>query len=111
MNKPKITFNYSRSSRYKNYPIDGVFGGVLPSANIWFDVFVEKGRVPETVECEIDVKTGTVTEIKNLLVKNEVERELQAGFTMNLETAKILRKWLDEKISVIESELKKSNKP
>ncbi|NBV07277.1 MAG: hypothetical protein EBS06_08625 [Proteobacteria bacterium] len=105
--KPKIVFNYQKSNEYKNYHIDGVFGGVLPTTNVWFDVFIEKRDFPKKVECELDVKTGVLTEVKqsNPVKDNEILRELQAGFTMSLDTAKTVRNWLDEKIKLIESEL------
>lgn len=103
-NKPRITFNYQKADKYKNYHIDGVYGGLLPTGNIWFDVFIEKGLVPDCSIFEVDGETGRSNEIESSPdTKNKLLRELQSGFTMSLSTAKIVKEWLDEKIRAAET--------
>jgi hypothetical protein len=105
--KPQVNFKYQKSAGYRNYQIDGVFGGILPTTKIWFDPFIEKGCSPEEVLCELN-NDGSVSEVKRIPAEknNEVVRELQSGFVMDLGMAKTLREWLDDKISRIEAELK-----
>lgn len=40
--KPQINFKYQKSAGYRNYQVDGIFGGILPTTKIWLDIFVEK---------------------------------------------------------------------
>lgn len=109
--KPQITFKYQKSPNYKNYHIDGVFGGFLPNTKIWFDIFFEKGNSPEQIVCNIN-NDGSITEVERTPTEkqNEIVRELQAGFSMDLQMAKTLRDWLDEKITKLEAEIDKINK-
>jgi hypothetical protein len=111
INKQKIAFNYQKSSNYQNFYIDGVYGGVLPTGNIWFDTFIEKGLTPDIVVSEIDMKTGNLNEVsKSPDTNGKMLRELQSGFVLNLSTAKVLRDWLEGKIEIIEKADKKIKK-
>ncbi len=105
--KPQINFKYQKSAGYRNYQVDGIFGGILPTTKIWLDIFVEKGYSPEEILCEVN-KDGSVSEIKRSPAEknNEITRELQSGFIMDLAMAKTVREWLDDKIQRIEDELK-----
>ena len=108
--KPKITFNYQKSKNYQNHNIDGLYGGVLPTGSIWFDVFIEKGVIPDTVISEVN-QDGNLQDVeKSQDTNNKILRELQCGFTLNLTTAKTIRSWLDKKIKTIESAEKQTNK-
>jgi len=111
INKPKITFNYKKSDHYRNHHIDGLYGGVLPSGNIWFDIFIEKGLLPDTVISEVDVQAGILNDIeKSTDTDNKILRELQCGFTLSLSTAKVVKDWLDSKIKLIEDAEQQNNK-
>lgn len=106
-NKPKITFIYNKADSYRNYHIDGIYGGLLPTGNIWFDPFVEKGLLPDNVVSEVNIETGDLTDIKKSPDdNNKILRELQSGFILNLSTAEKIRDWLDDKIKVIQQNTK-----
>ena len=104
--KPQINFKYQKSANYQTCRIDGLFGGVLPNTRIWADVFIEKGIVPEAVIYDVDDK-GSLVETKRTPddKTNYIIRELQAGFVLDLPTAKIVRDWLSGRIQEVETEL------
>jgi len=105
-NKPTITYHYKKANDYKTYHMDGVFGGIVSNGNINFNVFTEKVVVPERITHEIssDMKLKEIKRVPEQ--QNEIIRELQANFIMNIETAKVVKKWLEDKISNLEAQIK-----
>lgn len=104
--KPKVIFHYEKSADYKNYHIDGVYGGALPSSNISLETFIEKVAVPKKSVYKIDGTKPTEIEKE----EDKLVREVQSGFTMSLNVAKSLRDWLDNRIAAVEEGIAKTHK-
>jgi len=103
----EIIYNYSKSPDYRVYNADGVFGGTMPNGKINCNIFSEIAMLPDKITFDIQ-KNMTLKEKKRTPeFKNEVNRELQTGFVMDLQTAKSFKNWLENKIKVIEAQIKK----
>jgi hypothetical protein len=103
----ELVYNYSKSPDYRVYNADGIFGGTMPNGKINFNIFSEIAMVPEKIIFDIN-KNRTLKEKRRIKeFKNEINRELQAGFVMDLQTAKSFQIWLEDKIKTIEAQIKK----
>jgi len=88
-----------------------VFGAVSMAISIssW-PFFSERPAIPQRVVHAIDGET-IGSEIEGQRVgRDAVIREVEISVSMNLETAKSFRTWLDEKIEKIEDLRSKHNK-
>lgn len=96
----KMTVNYLKIKNYRTYHVDGIFGGLTPTGNLYIELFVQRSVTPQTAEHEITKDgilgkeiPGTRTGKKGLI------REIESGLVMNIEVAKILRNWIDDKLN------------
>lgn len=98
----EIDIHYLKTGNYRIFHVDGAFGGPTPNGQIYMALFVERATIPEVVRYEIK-RDGSLSEEISRLGKTGAVREVEAGIIMNLETAKSLREWLNQKITEIES--------
>ena len=111
----QVVHRYEKSSDYKTCYVDGVYGGLTPQGNINCSVFIEKLETPVEVTSKIN-ENGTVgKELSRIpaITKDEeivIIREIQGSFTMNLETAKVVRDWIEDKIKIIEQQTQNAKK-
>jgi len=93
--KGEIPIYVTKSSLYRVVHADGVFGGGTPTpGNIMMTVFNHRVPFPEKI-----VNDGRGNEITSKRqVKYGLEQEFEVSIVMGLETAKIMRQWLDNTI-------------
>ncbi len=89
--------------------MDGIYGGLTPRGEIYMDIFIEKNVSPEFVTHKIE-ETGELGGEIDKKVENGILREVECSMIMNIDMAKSLRKWLDDKITDREKLLPTKNK-
>ncbi|MBU0609048.1 MAG: hypothetical protein KKI08_14275 [Armatimonadetes bacterium] len=104
-NPQQITFLPMESPQYRLVPISGVFGGLTLGGMVWADLFFEHGPMPKTITHEITSQgIGKETARTGIDLGHPcVERRSEIGVVMSLDTARVVAKWLTEKIKEAES--------
>lgn len=92
-----IKFNYYKTETYRSYYTDGVFGGITSKGKIYADFFIEKFTTPKSMQYEIidDDKLGKEFERESA---EGFSRQIECGVIMDVSFAKVLNRWLSEKI-------------
>jgi len=106
--KKKITFKYIFKDDYNPTYINGAFGGINPQGEIVANFYLERIALPNSTT-QIVEENGSLGDIVQKDPKDLDEscvRFIQYGIIMNLDTAKQLKKWLEDNIKNLE-ELKK----
>lgn len=98
----EVDFHYLKTSNYRTFHVDGIFGGPTPNGNIYMELFVERAPTPKQVTHQVN-KDGTLgVEIKRE-GKSGLIREIEAGIVFDLATAEKIQKWLSGKIEVLKT--------
>jgi hypothetical protein len=86
-----------------------VDGGIDPPGNqISLSVYSERWPIPKRTVHELTEDTTIGKELKSERVfRNAVVREIEVQLVMNIEVAKRIREWLDEKISKLNMIIRK----
>lgn len=104
----KINFKYKFAESYNPVYISGVHGGVTPKGHIVMNCFFERHPMPTSILNKIDSNGQIGEEIERLPkpIDDEtidVVRFVETGLTFDLETAKEIKKWLEEHIMLLEN--------
>ena len=102
----KIQYHYNMSNLYRVIHADGAYGGLTPYGYINMNFFAERNTIPESSIHPIeDGRLGE--EILELRTgKKGIIREVETGIVMDVERAKVLVKWLRDKIDEFEGAMK-----
>ena len=92
-----ISFEYKLSADYKVHAVNGIFGGITPKGDLMINLFYEGHPIPEHSTYNIN-QDGTIGDEKERIVSNALVRNIPFGVSMTIDTAKSLKKWLEEKI-------------
>ena len=95
----QIKCYFIKSNFFRVIHADGVWGGVTPHMNIQMSFFSERTPIPKVTTAQ--VTPSGIKEI-NKETKIGIIREVEVDVIMDLETAKALRFWLDEKIQAMD---------
>jgi hypothetical protein len=98
----EVQFDFIKGNQFRSIHADGVWGGVNGRLDITMAFYSERPSIPQRiVHPIIDGKLGN--EILDKRVDRQaVIRDVDVSISMNVEAAKIFRKWLDDKISTVE---------
>ena len=100
----QIRFHYIKSNHYRVIHVDGAFGGISTRGLIHVDLFSERNAIPQTMSHQVHPDGRIGEEIAGETVRKEgVVREVEVGATMDLETAKSLIEWLQQKVDALEA--------
>ena len=104
----RFLFHNVKSPLFRTVHADGIFGGLTPTGNIHISFWNQRSPIPLLMEYDLSPE-GTIGNeiIESRIGKSGMVREIDVGVSMNLDVAVSLRKWLDEKISVLEEAVKK----
>lgn len=100
--KQKILFNYQRNPNYRNYHVDGIYGGLTAKGLLQMDFFVEKNPVPNQEIYSVG-KTDLERDSTAPATSREVVREIEGGLIMDYNMMKAMNIWLKSKIEDFES--------
>lgn len=99
----RVKFDYIKSNYFRVLQIDGVFGGNSPRPGI-IDMAVWNERWPipkQTVQKIEEGKIGAEV-FEERVIRDAIVREVEVMLRLNIETAKVMRDWLDNKIKGFE---------
>jgi hypothetical protein len=109
--KQSIKINYRSAQSYRVVHASGIHGGPLPSGEIFLSVFSERTNFPDSSVIQIE-KDGSGFSGKEIVqIDKGLVREMEVGVLMNINVARALRQWLDEKIIFIERAMDDPNVP
>ena len=97
----RISIDYIKSNFFRVVYVDGVFGGVTPSANIEIVFWNTRLPIPKTVVLAMS-PDGTVKEESRILRADQI-REAEVAVVMDLEHAKLFGKWLNNQVKQLET--------
>ena len=103
----EILIHYVKCDGFRTVHADGAIGGATPNGkNLHVSFYAERLPIPRAARYELGPggKLGGVLEQEG---RGGVYRELQFDAIMNYDTARALRKWLDDQISQHEGGAKK----
>ncbi len=107
-NSKKIVFKYKFSEEYNPVYINGAFGGLSPNGEIILNFYLERKPVPYADNSILDLKGNT---LKSESFEPEdfddiIIRFISNGIVMNLETAKSICVFIQDKIKEAEDRQK-----
>ncbi len=100
----EITAKYKFKEDYDTTYINGVTGRVAGSGEIVMHFFNERPAVPNEMKYELlenGLQNGTVTDPKS--IDSIVIRSVKVGITLNLDSAKSIRNWLNNRIDELKA--------
>jgi len=100
----RVRFNWQRSNHFRVVHADGAYGGLTPYGNVFFTLYSDHPVFPETTIHSLTEEGALGPELSGeKKLKDGVHRELEVGVVMNLQTAKALQLWLEERVKILES--------
>src|ERR1035437_6274980 len=93
-----IDLNYLKTHSYRTYFTSGAFGGITPKGQVYMELYVERGVTPQIVTHQINENGSLGKEVKRD-GKVGVIREIECGVIFDIETAKTMKKWLEDRIN------------
>ena len=105
----EIAFHLIKGNLFRVIYVDGVYGGVTPRGDFRVAVFNERNPLPDTMVHSVTSEGTLGPEMpERRVVRNGIVREVEADLVMNYGTAKVVHKWLGEKITAFEAEVKRA---
>jgi hypothetical protein len=95
-----VEVHYIKTGSYRSYHADGVFGGFTPSGKLYMELFIQRSPTPQIINYEV-TQEGMGKELSRTGKKGLI-RQIEAGFVMDMEIAKVIRDWIDEKMHAYE---------
>lgn len=95
----KVKFIYRKTADYKQYFVNGAYGGFSPRGDFICDFFLEFKEFPMEQEGNINPETAQVDIIPIQSPETaEIIREVRLGIVMSPQQMIHLRDWLDKRI-------------
>lgn len=100
----KVKFHYIKANSFRVVHMDGVFGGLTPTGDIFMSIFSQRPPIP-VVTVQPVKETGELGEelLSERSVKEGLVREIEVGVALRPEIAETLIKWLQEKVDQYKS--------
>jgi hypothetical protein len=99
----ELKFDYIKSNFFRVIHVDGAWGSVTPNLNIQMAIFNERRAIPKQTVQVINPDGTIGEEIPEKRVERDaVVREVEADLVMNLQTAKHIIIWLQQRVAQIE---------
>nr|WP_281719669.1 hypothetical protein [Nitrosomonas nitrosa] len=107
----KIHFYYEKAKQFRVIHADGVHGGLTPRMNIHMAVFSERNPIPQRETYLLGQDNILSREEKDLRVQKEgFFREVEADIVFSIDTARVVSKWLADRVEDAERALKETHK-
>jgi hypothetical protein len=100
----KVTFHNKINSSFREIHVDGALGGITPRGYINVNFFAERFPIPKSTEFNV-VENKKIGEKlgDSIDSKTGIIREYEFGIYMNIETAKNISNFLQDKIKEFET--------
>jgi hypothetical protein len=92
----EIKFRFERTPAFKLFYVGGVWGSVSPGGEIYAEFFTDIFPHPRSIT--FDASTGLLNETTREADDRTILRQFEFGVVMNVQTAAVLREWLDTRI-------------
>lgn len=103
--KPDVVdVHYIKTHSYRTYFADGVFGGLTPTGKLYMEFFLHRSVTPQIIKYKTSPEGFISKEEVERIGKSGIVRQIEAGIEMDIHTAKVVREWLDSKISESEGQ-------
>ncbi len=99
--KDKIIVHNKVSPNYRSMHVDGAFGGITTRGYISLSFYAERNAIPKTTE--FNVVENKLEKLRDTGGLTGILREFEAGIYMDLNAAKELKKFLDDRITELEN--------
>jgi len=98
-----IKFKYKFRDDYNPVYVNGAYGGITPKGEIIANFFLERHAIPkkETLNIEEDNDTKRV-EFEPGDLHDSLVRYVETGIVMNVDTAREIITWLQDKLQMID---------
>jgi len=107
-----LLIHYLKSPLFRTIHADGLFGGLTPHQNIHMTFWTERAPIPQVIEHVINPDGSLGEEILEARIgKKGLVREIDIDVVFDLSTAIAIRKWLDQKIALLENAISEHPKP
>jgi hypothetical protein len=104
----KISFDYIKSSQFRVIRVDGAHGGITPKGHvIQMAFFSERQPIPKRETYKLE--KGRLSKLIAKEERNAIIREVEVEALIDIETAKTIVKWLEDKIQQAENLRKQLN--
>lgn len=102
--KDKVKFHYLKANYFRVVHMDGVFGGLSPTGDIFMSIFSQRPPIPQITVQPVKENGELGDEaLSERIVKEGVVREIEVGIAVRPEIAETLIKWLQEKVDQYKS--------
>lgn len=92
--KDIIQFNFLKSNLFRVTHVDGAVGNLTPSKGIFVALYNERASIPDAVQHEVDAKGFLQPAFREDRTSPGMIRELEIGFFVDIQRAKVLGTWL-----------------
>ena len=108
--KDKVKFHYIKANGFRVVHMDGVFGGLSPTGDIFMSIFSQRPPIPQITVQPVKENGELGDElVSERTVKEGLVREIEVGIAVRPEIAETLIKWLQEKVDTYKSLRSKAN--
>jgi hypothetical protein len=99
-----LEFDYVKSNFFRVIRVNGAFGGIGPDGNLFMAVFSERPPLPDVTFQAVDStgKVGAELMEQRKVTSKGIVRELEAGLSMDVNTARAIIQWLTERVGIAE---------
>ena len=95
-----VRFDYIKGQFFRVIHADGVVGGLTPRLDVHMDFWSERFPIPKQVVHALKEDGSLGEEVKaERQTRDAIVREVEAGVVLDVETARALRDWLNERIA------------
>ena len=99
----KVKFEYIKSNSFRVIHADGAYGGLTPRLGIFLSFYSERPPIPKVIVHEVGPDGTLGDELKlERQTREGIIREAEIGITLDVEVARTLVAWLQEKINNVE---------
>ena len=106
----QVEFHYIKSNGFRVVHADGVWGGTTPRGYITMSFYSERSPIPRRITREVKAQQLDSGDRVHVLgeeiardAKNGLVREVEVEVMVDLEMAKSLLKWLENKVQTLEA--------
>lgn len=100
---PFVTFQWGKSAHFRVIHADGAYGGLTPYGGLFCCLYNDRLPIPDETVQPVGENGLLGPEVaEKTKISKGIQREVEACFLMNLNTAKALQQWLDERIKILE---------
>jgi hypothetical protein len=99
----ELKFDYIKSNLFRVIHVDGAWGSVTPHLTVQMAIFNERRAIPKQTVNVINPDGTIGDEIPEKRVERDaIVREVEADLVMDLQTAKHIIAWLQQRVTQIE---------